>query len=122
MPIDRIGRLSKNGLVDGTTPAPYCAAATMKHGDAHIILSSQFRQPELGLVEFPTGGQDAAVLATIRIAKHYLLLLTTVGKIEMIVWMGESLFQNFCAIVEIINRLKQRHNREIVDTGLFAKE
>ena len=108
--IDRLWWLTKNSLVNGTTTASNCSTTSMKHGNANAKLSPQPSHTLLCFVQFPARGQDATIFATIRIAKHHLLLVMALVEITLIIGVSEGSFQHRCARAQITDGLKQRHN------------
>src|SRR4029078_5816561 len=54
--------------------APDRAAAALEKEDAHAVAAEHLHEPDLGLVELPAGGDEAAVLVRVGIAEHHLLL------------------------------------------------
>src|SRR5260370_36619027 len=74
-PIDRAGRLPKNGFVDRTAPATNRPSTTMENCYTDGIARCKVSKPALCLVQFPAGGQDTPVFTTFGINKLYLCLV-----------------------------------------------
>jgi hypothetical protein len=73
----RARRLRQDGLVAGAAAAAHRAAAAVEHAQLDAVAGQfveQFHQRDLGAVQLPVAGEDAAVLVAVGVAQHDVLL------------------------------------------------
>jgi hypothetical protein len=72
--------LRQDGLVARAAATPDGAAAAVEHAQLDAVARGQFveqfHQRDLGAVQLPVAGEDAAVLVAVRVAQHDVLLGT----------------------------------------------
>ena len=74
LPLHGAAGLGEDRVVARAAAAPDRAAAAVEQADAHAVVAEHLDQADLGLVELPARGDEAAVLVGIGIAEHHLLL------------------------------------------------
>ena len=62
LPLHRAARLGEDRVVARAAAAPDRAAAAVEEADAYAVPAEDFDEADLGLVEFPARGDEAAVL------------------------------------------------------------
>jgi hypothetical protein len=63
---------------------------------------------DLGLVQLPAGGEEAAVLVAVRIAEHDFLLVAARGDERAIGGQGEQALHDRRAVAQVADRFEQR--------------
>ena len=84
----------------------------MKEPDAHAVAAEHLHQADLGLVELPARGDEAAVLVGVRIAEHHLLLAAERIDESAVFGDSEQRIHHADAGAQVRDRLEQRHEME----------
>ena len=71
--VHRAARLRDDGVIARAAAAADRAAAAVEQPQPHMVALEHFDQADLGLVELPARGDEAAVLVAVGIAEHHLL-------------------------------------------------
>src|SRR6202030_696860 len=65
--------LRDDGIIARAAAAPDRAAAAMEQPQTHVMPLEHFNQAELGFVEVPARGDEAAILVAVGIDEHHFL-------------------------------------------------
>ena len=65
--------LRNNGVIARPAAAPDRTAAAVEQPQPHAVALEHIDQPDLGLVELPARGDEAAILVAVGIAEHHFL-------------------------------------------------
>src|SRR5690606_29105125 len=71
--VHRTAGLRDDRIIARTTAAADRAAAAMKQPQPHAVALEHLDEADLGLVELPARGDEAAILVAVGIAEHHLL-------------------------------------------------
>ncbi len=96
----------------GPAAAPDGAAPTVEDGQLHAVPPRRLDQLDLGLVEHPGRGQEAALLVRVRVAEHDLLAIASAGQVGAIGRVAEQRLEDRAGRVERVGRLEQGHDVE----------
>ena len=118
LPAHRAWRLGQDGLVAGATAAAYCAAPAMEQSELDLVcfgeLVKQLDQHNLGAVKLPVAGENATVLVAVGVTQHDLLLAAAARYQLGNAGQGVKLAHDGRGMAQVFNRLKQRHNNQVV--------
>ncbi len=84
----------------------------MEQANAHAVPLEHLDQADLGLVELPARGDEAAVLVGIGIAEHHLLLAAEIVDEAAVFGNGEQPVHHADAGAQVVDRLEQRDHVE----------
>ncbi len=108
------GRLREDGGVSGSATAPCGAAPAVEHHQLESRVARDVRERDLCAVDVPLRGEIAAVLGGVRVTDHHLETAASAVAHEVRVpWMGEHRADRVGRRVEVLDRLEQRHGREV---------
>ena len=114
--LHRAARLGEDRVVARAAAAADRAAAAVEQADAHAVLAEDLDQADLGLVQFPARGDEAAVLVGIGIAEHHLLLAALRIDEPAIFGNRQQAVHDADAGAQVLDRLEQRNQRRATST------
>ena len=117
MPAHGAGGLGQNCLVAWAAAAPHRATTAVEHAQLDGVACGQFvkqlYQRNLGTVQLPVAGEDAAVFVAVRVAQHDVLLATAALHQRGNAGQGIKLPHDGCGVAQVFNGFKQRHHNQI---------
>ena len=117
LPAHRARRLGQDGLVAGAAAAPYGAAAPMEHAQPDRMAAAEFvkhlDQRDLGAVQLPVAGEDAAVFVAVRVAQHDVLLAATALHQRGHAGQCIEVAHDGPGVAQVFNGFKQRHHDQV---------
>ena len=118
LPAHRTRRLRQDGLVAGTTAPAHRAAPAVEHAQLDAVAGGkfveEFDEGNLGAVQLPVAGEDAAVLVAVAVAQHDVLLATTALHQCRHAGQRIELAHDGRGVAQVFNGFKQRHHDEVV--------
>jgi hypothetical protein len=118
LPAHRAGRLRQDGLVARAAAAADRAAAAVEHAQLDVVRVGQHveqvDQRDLGAVELPVAGEDAAVLVAVGVAQHDVLL--GAAALDQLGDAGQrvELAHDGRGIAQVFDGFEQRHDDQVV--------
>src|SRR5690606_25642783 len=85
---------------------------TVEEGDPYSTFARKRGQRDLGLLQGPARGDDAAVLGAVGVAEHHDLAITARGEVAPVYRVGEQLAQGRLRGLEVGDGLEQRGDVE----------
>ncbi len=108
------GGLCEDGLVARPAPAADRPAATVEETHLHPVPVEHAHQRDLGLVEFPVGGEVAPVLVAVGVAEHHFLHAAAARDDALPRRQREQLVHDDAAAAQVGDDFEKRHD---VDVG-----
>jgi hypothetical protein len=105
--------LREDRLIAWTASTTDRSAAAVKQTQRDAPAAERVDKSELGLVEFPTRGQKAAVLVAIGVTQHHLLRPSTAFQEAKVLRQGKELIHNSAAVAQIGDCLEQRDDIQL---------
>ena len=106
--VDGAARRGDDRAFGLAAPAADRTAATVKKHDAHAGLLREFQQFDLGALQRPARGEDAAVLRAVGIAQHHRLLAAARLQMTAIHGVVEQCAHDFGRGAQIVDGFEQR--------------
>ena len=101
-----------DGVEAGAAAAPHRAAAAMEEAHADAALLAQRHQPGDAGIDFPVGGDVAAILVAVGIADHHFLQIALAGDHGAHQRGIEIGAHHRGAVAQILDGLEQRHDAQ----------
>ncbi len=115
--VHRAARLRNDGVIARPAAAADRAAAAVEQPQPHAVTLEHFDQPDLGLVEFPARGDEAAVLVAVGIAQHHFLdAAAAVDQLAIIMHRQQPVHDRGAGL-QVLDGLEQRHDVERAAAG-----
>src|SRR5208337_2091560 len=99
-------------VVAGPAAPPDRAAAAVEEPDAHAVAAKNLHEADLGLVQLPARGDEAAVLVGVGIAEHHFLLAAYRIDEPAVFGDGEQRIHHGDAGAQVLDRLEQGRDIE----------
>ncbi len=108
--IDRAAGLRDDGVVARPAAAADRAAAAVKQPQPDVMAREHLDQADLGLVELPAGGDEAAVLVAVGITQHHFLHGAAAVDQSAIIVNRQHAVHDAGGSLQILDGLEQRHD------------
>ena len=108
-PVDRAGRLCRDGAAGWRAAPADRAAAAVEEPDLDVVRLAGFDNRRLGLRQFPDGGQVSAVLVAVGVAQHHLdLAVAHQGGRRL--RQPQQLVEDARGVLKVADGFEQRHD------------
>ena len=108
--VHRAARLRDDRVIARPAAAADRAAAAVEQPQAHVVALEHLDQADLGLVELPARGDEAAILVAVGIAEHdFLHAAAAVDQLAVVVHRQHAV-HDAAGGLQILDGLEQRHD------------
>ena len=108
--VHRAAGLREDRLVARAAAAADRAAAAVEQAQAHAVALEHVDEPDLGLVELPARGDEAAILVAVGIAEHHLLHAAAAVDEAAVIGQRQHASMMRPRGLQILDGLEQRHD------------
>ena len=116
------GRLGQDGFVAGSAATSHGTAAAVEQAQLDLVFLEHGHQLDLGLVQFPAGGEETAVLVAVRVTEHDFLLVRARRQQATVERQAEGARHDGGTGAQVVDRFKQGDDVDVDFTAVLAQQ